>query len=308
MKLRKKIKKRIYYSTKKLLWPILKYLVIKFFQTSQPNSLKNNKYKSNSSLLPTKTKKSLELSIIITTFDKRFFTFALPLISQIRSIVDTPIFVIINGNYTKNFANNNLQLFLAQLGNFSNIYPSSFANFHGCAELWNTGIVNSDSEYCLILNDDINLFPFEFDIELEKIVDLLDNEGLLTINNSFSYFAISRKCISEVGFFDEHFLGIGNEDIDYTYRYKSVYKKSHYDFGSSNFFNLSDNSRDSEISENLGEKYSKFNSNIFREFYDTNINQENQVKLGQTASQKRISVNPRPLWEFRSANYKKLAE
>ena len=43
-----------------------------------------------------------DLSIIISTFEMRFFEFTIPLISMLRKETSLPIFVMINGNYEKN--------------------------------------------------------------------------------------------------------------------------------------------------------------------------------------------------------------
>ena len=60
-----------------------------------------------------------DLSIIITTFEARFFEFTIPLIAALRTEINLPIFVIINGNYMKEKDNYLLQEFIKELGKYS---------------------------------------------------------------------------------------------------------------------------------------------------------------------------------------------
>jgi len=246
------------------------------------------------------------LSIIITTFEPRFFEYTIPLIAALRTEIDLPIVVIINGNYTKKKNNYKLQKFIGELGKFSNIYPTAFSNFHGCAELWNTGIVNADAEYFLILNDDIHIYPKLIKNKLALIRELIIQNGLVTFNRSFSHFGISSKCIEEVGFFDEHFIGIGEEDRDYFYRYESRYLKKPYNFSTDIFYNFGDESNDNEVMKNPLGKYSLFNTNIQQEFYSNTP--EGTIQGRYEFPVKRINkfLDPRPLWKFRRINYIRL--
>ena len=247
-------------------------------------------------------------SIIITTFEVRFFDYTIPLIISLRTEIAAPIFVVINGNYNRSKNNVALQEFIIELGKFRDIYPITFSNFHGCSELWNTGIVHADSDYFLILNDDIHVYPKLLKNSIESIKQLIEQHKLVTINRSFSHFGISSKCIEEVGFFDEHFLGIGEEDRDYFYRYESNYSKKPFNLSSDAFYNLSDQSRDNSIKKISEGKYSHFNSVIQQEF--NSIEPDGHIQGRYDFPVKRIKAfnNPRPLWGFRKLNYKKLVD
>jgi hypothetical protein len=148
------VKARIYTLIEGLLLNLLKLLRSRrsIFRSVEENTKHSESFSWTSNEID-------DLSIIITTFEARFFEYTIPLITALRTEINLPIFVIINGNYTKNRNNLKLQEFIIELGKFSNIYPAAFSNFHGCAELWNTGIINADSEYFLILNDDIHIYP-----------------------------------------------------------------------------------------------------------------------------------------------------
>ena len=83
------------------------------------------------------------------------------------------------------------------------------------AKLWNQLVLRTPTEKAIILNDDLTLSPL-FRRELESS-SLLDNDiGL--INSSWSHFLISRSIIENIGWFDERFPGVGNEDEDYEAR------------------------------------------------------------------------------------------
>ena len=248
------------------------------------------------------------LSIVITTFEVRFFDYTLPLISKIRSVTSNPVIVVINGSFKGGINENKLRLFISELGKFSGIYPTTLLNFHGCAELWNIGITNSDTEYFLILNDDIHIFPEIFKDFLAYVSSALDKHQLVTINRSFSHFCISRKCISDVGFFDEHFLGIGDEDRDYFFRFETTYGRKPFNIRTDAFFNFSDPSRDENVKPSSAGKYSAFNAKIKEDFY---VSDPKGLVAGRYDSpMKRIKtfIDPRPIWKFRTENYRKLSE
>ncbi len=250
-----------------------------------------------------------DFGIIITTFEARLFSYGLPLIAEIRKYTEIDIFIVINGNYETNNHNNNLKEFLASISQFINIYPIAFANLRGCATLWNSGIELSDYTNYLILNDDIEIVGSNL---LDEIADLrikLLNSGLVTINGTFSHFAISEKCIERVGLFDEHFLGFGHEDVDYMYRYWIEYGARHLDHKSISFFNLTDGSRDNSIArQESTSKYSKFNLNMIQALYKED--RDNGVTAAFDRPMSRVSdfVNPRPLSYFRKEHYGELTD
>ena len=303
MKLFRPVKIKIYTFIEGLLLDSLKFLRSKRSIVRKMEII--NQYSSTS---PESHNDIDDLSIIITTFEARFFEFTIPLIAALRTEINLPIFVIINGNYTKVKDNYLLQEFIKELGKYSSIYPTTFSNFHGCAELWNTGIITADSEYFLIFNDDIHVYPHLIKNKLVLIRELIIQNELVTINRSFSHFGISRKCIEEVGFFDEHFIGIGEEDRDYFYRYESKYLRKPYNFSTDIFYNYGDESRDNEVQKNPGEKYSSFNTIIQQEFYSNKPEGTIQGRYEFPVRRLNKFLDPRPLWKFRRDNYFRLKE
>ena len=248
-----------------------------------------------------------DFAIVITTFEARFFKYALPLVTEIRKHTDLPIYITINGNYEKTRDNINLKNFLFAISQFVNVYPIAFANLRGCATLWNSGIEIADSKNYLVLNDDIHINGSSLIDVMLELESVLRNDGLVTINSSFSHFAISEKCLEEVGLFDEHFLGFGEEDGDYIHRYQVEYGKSHVDYKSDNFFNLSDASRDTNIVNSVS-KYSMFNLRMRETFY-----QHDEKSIVKGAFDKPMTrvvkfVSPRPVSSFRKKHYRELSE
>lgn len=302
MNIATKIRSRIYTALLDLL-----LLTIKWLRMKRSISMIDIDEKSKATYHDN-LEKQLDLSIVITTFEARFFDYTLPLISKIRSVTNTPIFVIINGNFKNDITEKKLQFFIKELGSFSNIYPTTLLNFHGCAELWNIGITNSDTEYFLVLNDDIHIFQDIFKNFLTKIGNALDNHQLITINRSFSHFGISRKCISDVGFFDEHYLGIGEEDRDYFYRFEATYGRKPFNISTEAFYNFGDQSRDENVKPASGGKYSAFNSKIKEDFYVPDPNGLITGRYESPMKRVKVFINPRPIWTFRKMNYNKLSE
>jgi len=249
-----------------------------------------------------------DLSIIITTFEDRFFEYTLPLISKIRTVTNVPIFLIINGNFKGGINGNKLQLFIKELGYFTSVYPTTLFKLHGCAELWNIGITNSEAEYFLILNDDIIVFPKIFNIVVANLSSILDDYQLTTMNRSFSHFGISRKCISDIGFFDEHFLGIGEEDRDYFYRFEEIYGRKPFNINTEAFLHFGDKSKDEDLKSTNGSKYSAFNLKIKEELYAVDPHGSIFGRYEYPMRRLKKVIDSRPLWKFRTENYKKLSE
>jgi hypothetical protein len=106
-----------------------------------------------------------------------------------------------------------------------------------------------------MLNDDI-------EINLNEFVTFANNlnrePDLLRINGSFSHFLIHKKCIDDLGYFDERLLGFGEEDGDISYRYIQKYDRWVQDVYINGFVNLVIDLRDEEIRRGVG-KYSAFN-------------------------------------------------
>lgn len=203
-----------------------------------------------------------EFGIVITTFEPRFRLFALPLISAIREITKTPITVVINGNYEGPAGNQNLKSFLGEISKLDFVYPVTFCDMRGCAELWNSGVKHLNKKINLILNDDISIHGSTFLPDVLSALKQIENYQLFTINGSWSHFLIHQDLFKQIGMFDERFLGFGWEDADYKLRYLRKFKRLPPNINLASFVNIIDQSHDSSVQTGLG-KYSLFN----REYY-----------------------------------------
>jgi hypothetical protein len=198
-------------------------------------------------------------SIVIATFEKRFFEFALPLIKSVRAATDTSITIVINGNFNTSRDEDKYRDFVIATQKYANVSLVTFNTFRGWSSLLNAGILHSDSDFFIIFNDDVYLNPVGFRSEIANVIEKIKVEKLALMNNSWSHFAISRECLATIGFFDEHFLGIGQEDGDYAHRYKNHFGKDVPSLNVSGLVNFVDNSRDESIAVANG-KYSLFNN------------------------------------------------
>ena len=198
-------------------------------------------------------------SIVISTFEKRYFQFALPLLNSIRSTTNIPVTIVVNGNFDTPRDSDSYREFVIASQAHANVSLVTFNSFRGWSSLLNAGILHGDSEISIVLNDDIFLNPTGFATELEAIIQKVNLENLVLINNSWSHFAINRMCLDTVGFFDENFLGIGQEDGDYAFRFKTIFGKDVPSIKVTSMLNFVDTSRDSAIAITNG-KYSLFNS------------------------------------------------
>lgn len=166
-------------------------------------------------------------SVVITTFDKRFEAFLVPLISEIKAQrPNLEIIVTINGPGRGLFDEGYRSNILAFCAQYAFVYPTVFPNFQSLAKMWNRGALTASNERTLILNDDLQVGRDQagcfFDY-LEKA--LLFQAGTFKINGSFSHFVADRRELIDVGFFDERLLGLGEEDGDFFWRYHQKFHR-----------------------------------------------------------------------------------
>jgi hypothetical protein len=141
-------------------------------------------------------KARMNYSIVITTFDKRFDAYLIPLIRSIKQHrPEVEIVVTANGPCKAVFDPNYRTRLLEFLATQSNSFPTVFPTFQSLAKMWNRGVLTATQEQVLV------------------------------INGSFSHYVISKAELIEVGFFDERLLGLGEEDGDFYWRYHEKFKK-----------------------------------------------------------------------------------
>ena len=166
-----------------------------------------------------------QYSVVITTFDKRFETFLVPLLAEIKAQrPNIEVIVMINGPAKDGFNERYRSDILSYISRFSNVFPTVFPTFQSLAKLWNRGSLTASNNRALILNDDLEIKVENgvcfFDL-LESA--LAENIGTFKINGSFSHFILDRRELIEVGFFDERLLGLGEEDGDFFWRFYKKY-------------------------------------------------------------------------------------
>jgi len=157
-----------------------------------------------------------DYSIGVVDYLGRFDTYFRPLIRQLAAIFpDKEIICILNGHHDVAAQMKYIREASVFLSSFKNIRYYSFDDPKSLAKCWNRIILMSKTDKNLILNDDLSVDPY-FRVDLEKV--LTEESDFFAINNSWSHFLISDQVISQVGWFDERFPGIGWEDGDYMLR------------------------------------------------------------------------------------------
>jgi hypothetical protein len=166
-------------------------------------------------------------SVLITTFDKRFESFLMPLVAEIKTQrPNIEIILTINGPNKSIFDEVYRSNLLKYLAEFSMVFPTVFPRFQSLAKMWNRGALTASHDRILILNDDLRLRNNSGRCFFDGLEDALDAQtGSFTINGSFSHFVADKRELIEVGFFDERLLGLGEEDGDFYWRYYQTYQR-----------------------------------------------------------------------------------
>jgi hypothetical protein len=238
-----------------------------------------------------------QCSIVITTFEARFTT-CLNMISKIREGEETrPIFVLINADSNNQYHASARSDFLRALSEFQSVFPICLGRKLGMAALWNTGVRLSGSDYIILLNDDLSVHKSTIKTTVDALLEQCESQNLVLLNDSFSHFAISRKCISLIGWFDERFLGFGEEDGDYIFRFEEHFGSRPKTIYSNGLSNHSSEIGYDEILSNVGNKYSLFNTCFLRSKYSFNGG-PHQGSFGFPATKIINELNPYPLDDY----------
>ena len=228
-------------------------------------------------------------SIVITTFSKRF-DLVINLIKQIREVVNNPIILTINGEegillneeYRKNI--------LSFCTKYDYIYPIFFTEIRSLSKLLNIGIMNSNLNNVLVLNDDIKIINNNFFNQCDEI--LKENVKMLLLNNSFSHFFINKFFLNEIGYFDEHLLGFGWEDTDMCMRYKELTKEEIKSVDVTSIFHESSSLIYNNVKLTWG-KYSSYNFEYMKTKYDNP-----SVDRYMCGNKLKKEINPYPIESY----------
>lgn len=160
------------------------------------------------------------ISVGITTFKKRIKSLE-RMIDYLKSCdKNLLINLSINGEIEEEFDEEYRKEILNLCLKYNNIFPSFHQEFRSLSKLWNNLVINSITEYNLILNDDL-IFDTKHNLIkiIEDIINQNPNVKCFTINGSWSHYVITKKFLDEMNYFDERFLLHGEEDGDFVWRY-----------------------------------------------------------------------------------------
>lgn len=213
-----------------------------------------------------------QYSIGVVTYHARFENYFKPLIKQLVQIFpDKEIICVINGHPDRSLQISYLKKAVDFLKQFSNVRYLTYDTNQSLSKCWNQVIILSPTEKVLILNDDTQISEL-FRIELDNSID---SKEIFTINRSWSHYVISKTTIKKVGWFDERFPGIGQEDGDFAYRMSML----EVDLGNINFTGIrnfvaeQENPSWSEISPvSKSSRYTDINKDFFNKKWLTPFN------------------------------------
>ena len=167
-----------------------------------------------------------DITIGIVTFRERK-SLIQDLMEKLRKSFPESVDIIlaINGNNEEIMDENYRQEMLNLAKLYKNIYPIFCPEFKSLSKLWNTLIIFSKTEYNLILCDDTEILNNHI---YDNIMSVINNAkyDFFTINYEFSHFVCSKKCVHNIGYFDERLSAFGYEDMDMHYRYIKKYNKN----------------------------------------------------------------------------------
>lgn len=202
-------------------------------------------------------------SIAIVTYADRFDTYFKPLIKQLNyCFPGIEIVAVLNGHHDQLKQKKYLEKASLFLNSFKHVKIIDFEQPQSLSKLWNLAILNASCTKLFILNDDLKLLP-TFGKTLLK--DRFFNQDIALINNSWSHFLIDRATIKKVGWFDERFEALGNEDEDYECRlaFANISLKS---FTNKHVYNVVDVPKNYAYAANMALvnlKYAKVNQDFF---------------------------------------------
>jgi hypothetical protein len=165
----------------------------------------------------------MDITISIVTFRQRAHLIK-KLIEQVRSSVpdSVDILLAVNGNNEELMPEEYRQEMLDLCKQYVNVYPIFCAEFKGLSKLWNTLVIFSRTEYNFIICDDV---VYDNPNTLDIIKNYIQQTGstFFTINNQYSHFVLTKTQLHQLGYFDERFIGHGEEDGDMVHRYIEAY-------------------------------------------------------------------------------------
>lgn len=164
------------------------------------------------------------ISVGITTFKKRLKSVE-SMVDYLKSCdSDVIINLAINGEVEEDFDEEYRKGILNLCLKYNNIFPTFHQEFRALAKLWNTLVINSKTEYNIILNDDLTFNTNQnFLATVKSNIEQSPHIGFFRINHSFSHFVVTKHFLDKINYFDERFLLIGEEDNDLFWRFEDMF-------------------------------------------------------------------------------------
>lgn len=208
-------------------------------------------------------------AIVVTTFAPRFFSHALPTIQALRRAgVTNEIFVVINGDQGGRFDAALRGQFLSQLATLDNVNPVCLGTGRGMAEMWNIGARTANAKKIILLNEDLIVSIKTAEDCIRALESALDENGLVILNESFGHFGVTKAALMRCNWFDERFLGFGEEDGDFIWRYEKEFGIKPGNLYHSGLNNAASKTGYENIVDSGRSKYSQFNYAFLREKYE----------------------------------------
>jgi len=153
-------------------------------------------------------------TIGIVTYIARYDSYFKKLIHQLSVLFpNAEIIVMVNGYYDEKAQTEYLKKVQNQLQSLLNVSYFVEEKPTGLSKLWNTLLIKAKHPLVFIFNDDISISP-----SLKEELQAMRTDTICLLNNSWSHFLYNKATLRQVGWFDERFTGIGNEDQDYEFR------------------------------------------------------------------------------------------
>ncbi len=215
-----------------------------------------------------------DYSLGMITYVRRFEKFFKPIVHTLEKYFpDVEKNYVLNGHYDTEANDKFLKDAKAFLKTTSAQNVVAYQENQCISKCWNQLVLHSKAPKVLILSDDITigrLFrPF---FEAQEWM-----YPAFTINNTWSYYVISKDIIRKVGWFEERFPANGQEDGDYALRMalakgKSVMPKLHdrniYCFGINNLGAKNEDPGWKKYSASFEERYASANTEFFNKKWE----------------------------------------
>ena len=217
----------------------------------------------------------MNYSIGMGTFDKRFEKYFKPIIKQIKKFrPNLEIIVFVNGSLKEKFNENYRKEILNFCSEHENLFPHFVPQQRGFSKLVNSCLTNASNHNILLLNDDLTIESENFFNQFEKIIKF--SNSCFKINGSWSHVFLNRIEVNEVGWMDERYLGFGEEDGDFEWRYQEKFSRPFMSYSVPDILNHVEQNDYSVNMEVINKKYSAFNNKFaFQYKYKEDINGKN---------------------------------